>query len=84
MEDTFYEMKDNLINITISPKKYGIYKGDFEFQVSEVDFQLYIFAIFATCNSFETNKFFFPKYLAPLKNKNKKEEENIVKSNEKE
>jgi hypothetical protein len=84
MEDTFYEMKDNLINITISPKKYGIYKGDFEFQVSEVDFQPYIFTIFATCNCFETNNLFFPKYLAPLKSKNKKEEENIITTNEKE
>ena len=77
MEDTFYEMKDNLINITISPKKYGIYKGDYEFQVSEVDFQPYIFTVFATCNSFETSNVFFPRYLAPLKTKKKKEEENI-------
>ena len=83
MEDTFYEMKDNLINITISPKKYGIFKGDYEFQVSEVDFQPYIFTIFATCNSFETSNVFFPRYLAPLKYKKKKEEENIIIQSEK-
>ena len=82
MEDTFYEMKDNLINITITPKKYGIYKGDYEFQVSEVDFQPYIFTVFATCNSFETSNVFFPRYLAPLKTKKKKEENFIP--NEKE
>ena len=78
MEDTFYEMRDNLIKITISPKKYGIFKADYEFQVSEVDFQPYIFTVFATCNSFETSNVFFPRYLAPLKTKKKKEEENMV------
>ena len=78
MEDTFYEMRDNLIKITISPKKYGILKADYEFQVSEVDFQPYIFTVFATCNSFETSNVFFPKYLAPLKIKKKKEEENMM------
>ena len=84
MEDTFYEMKDNLINITISPKKYGIYKGDYEFQVSEVDFQPYIFTVFATCNSFETSNIFFPRYLAPLKTKKRKEENINMIENEKE
>ena len=83
MEDTFYEMKDNLIKITINPKKYGIFKGDYEFQVSEVDFQPYIFTIFATCNSFETSNVFFPRYLAPLRNK-KRKEENIIIQSEKE
>ena len=78
MEDTFYEMRDNLIKITISPKKYGIFKADYEFQVSEVDFQPYIFTVFATCNSFETSNIFFPRYLAPLKTKKKKEEENMM------
>ena len=78
MEDTFYEMRDNLIKITISPKKYGIFKADYEFQVSEVDFQPYIFTVFATCNSFETSNVFFPRYLAPLKTKKKKEEENMM------
>ena len=78
MEDTFYEMRDNLIKITISPKKYGIFKADYEFQVSEVDFQPYIFTVFATCNSFETSNIFFPRYLAPLKTKKKKEEENTM------
>ena len=78
MEDTFYEMRDNLIKITISPKKYGIFKADYEFQVSEVDFQPYIFTVFATCNSFETSNVFFPRYLAPLKTKKKKEEENTM------
>ena len=78
MEDTFYEMRDNLIKITISPKKYGIFKADYEFQVSEVDFQPYIFTVFATCNSFETSNVFFPRYLAPLKTKKKKEEENVM------
>ena len=78
MEDTFYEMRDNLIKITISPKKYGIFKADYEFQVSEVDFQPYIFTVFATCNSFETSNVFFPRYLAPLKKKKKKEEENMM------
>ena len=84
MEDTFYEMKDNLIKITINPKKYGIFKADYEFQVSEVDFQPYIFTVFATCNSFETSNVFFPRYLAPLKSKKKKEEENLVMLTEKE
>ena len=78
MEDTFYEMRDNLIKITISPKKYGIFKADYEFQVSEVDFQPYIFTVFATCNSFETSNIFFPRYLAPLKTKKKIEEENMM------
>ena len=78
MEDTFYEMRDNLIKITISPKKYGIFKADYEFQVSEVDFQPYIFTVFATCNSFEKSNVFFPRYLAPLKTKKKKEEENMM------
>ena len=78
MEDTFYEMRDNLIKITISPKKYGIFKADYEFQVSEVDFQPYIFTVFATCNSFETSNVFLPRYLAPLKTKKKKEEENMM------
>ena len=78
MEDTFYEMRDNLIKITISPKKYGIFKADYEFQVSEVDFQPYIFTVFAICNSFETSNVFFPRYLAPLKTKKKKEEENMM------
>jgi len=80
MEDTFYEMKDNLIKITINPKKYGIFKGDYEFQVSEVDFQPYIFTVFATCNSFETSNVFFPRYLAPLKTKKRKEENIIIQS----
>ena len=66
MEDTFYEMKDNLIKITINPQKYGIFKGEYEFQVSEVDFQPYIFTVFATCNSFETSNVLYPRYLAPL------------------
>jgi len=83
MEDTFHEMKDNLIKVTINPKKYGIFKADYEFQVSEVDFQPYIFTIFATCNSFETSNVFFPRYLAPLKSK-KKEEEKIMIQSEKE
>ena len=78
MEDTFYEMRDNLIKITISPKKYGIFKADYEFQVSEVDFQPYIFTVFAICNSFETSNVFFPRYLAPLKTKKKKEEGNMM------
>ena len=82
MEDTFYEMKDNLIKISINPKKYGIFKCDYEFQVSEVDFQPYIFTIFATCNKFETSNVFFPRYLAPLRNKRRKEE-NIIIQNEK-
>ena len=66
MEDTFYEMKDNLIKITVTPNKYGILRGEYEFQVSEVDFQPYQFTIFATCNSFETSNVLFPRYLAPL------------------
>ena len=82
MEDTFYELKDNLIKISINPKKYGIFKCDYEFQVSEVDFQPYIFTIFATCNKFETSNVFFPRYLAPLRNKRRKEE-NIIIQNEK-
>ena len=80
MEDTFHEMKDNLIKVTINPKKYGIFKADYEFQVSEVDFQPYIFTIFATCNSFETSNVFFPRYLAPLKNKKKEEEKIMIQS----
>ena len=83
MEDTFYEMKDNLIKVTISPKKYGIFKADYEFQVSEVDFQPYIFTVFATCNSFETSNVFFPRYLAPLKTKKKKEESKLLIEEEK-
>ena len=88
MEDTFYEMKDNLIKITINPQKYGIFKGEYEFQVSEVDFQPYIFTVFATCNSFETNNVFFPRYLAPLKTKKQQRIEkedilNIIKQSEK-
>ena len=66
MEDTFYEMKDNLIKITVTPNKYGILRGEYEFQVSEVDFQPYQFTIFATCNSFETSNVLYPRYLAPL------------------
>ena len=71
MEDTFYEMKDNLIKITINPQKYGIFRGEYEFQVSEVDFQPYTFTIFATCNSFETSNVLYPRYLAPLNYKKK-------------
>ena len=71
MEDTFYEMKDNLIKITINPQKYGIFKGEYEFQVSEVDFQPYIFTVFATCNCFETSNVLFPRYLAPIKDRKK-------------
>ena len=71
MEDTFYEMKDNLIKITINPQKYGIFKGEYEFQVSEVDFQPYIFTVFTTCNCFETSNVLFPRYLAPIKDRKK-------------
>ena len=71
MEDTFYEMKDNLIKITINPQKYGIFRGEYEFQVSEVDFQPYTFTIFAACNSFETSNVLYPRYLAPLNYKKK-------------
>ena len=80
MEDTFYEMKDNLIKITINPKNYGIFKGEYEFQVSEVDFQPYIFTVFATCNSFETSNVLFPRYLAPLNYKKQQriEKEDIL------
>ena len=82
MEDTFYEMKDNLIKITVNPQKYGIFKGEYEFQVSEVDFQPYIFTVFATCNSFETSNLLFPRYLAPLKYKRQPriEKEDLLKS----
>ena len=88
MEDTFYEMKDNLIKITINPQKYGIFKGEYEFQVSEVDFQPYIFTVFATCNSFETSNVFFPRYLAPINAKKKQRIEkedllNLMKQSEK-
>ena len=80
MEDTFYEMKDNLIKITINPQKYGIFRGEYEFQVSEVDFQPYTFSIFATCNSFETSNVLYPRYLAPLNYKKKQriEKEDIL------
>ena len=80
MEDTFYEMKDNLIKITINPQKYGIFRGEYEFQVSEVDFQPYTFTIFATCNSFETSNVLYPRYLAPLNYKKKQriEKEDIL------
>ena len=83
MEDTFYEMKDNLIKITINPQKYGIFKGEYEFQVSEVDFQPYIFTIFATCNSYETSNVLFPRYLAPLNYKRQQriEKEDLLKIN---
>ena len=82
MEDTFYEMKDNLIKITVNPQKYGIFKGEYEFQVSEVDFQPYVFTVFATCNSFETSNVLFPRYLAPLKYKRQPriEKEDLLKS----
>ena len=85
MEDTFYEMRDNLISITISPQKYGIFKGEYEFQVSEVDFQPYTFTVFATCNSYETSNVLYPRYLAPLKTKKKKriEKEENEKQSEK-
>ena len=80
MEDTFYEMKDNLIKMTINPQKYGIFRGEYEFQVSEVDFQPYTFTIFATCNSFETSNVLYPRYLAPLNYKKKQriEKEDIL------
>ena len=80
MEDTFYEMKDNLIKITINPQKYGIFRGEYEFQISEVDFQPYTFTIFATCNSFETSNVLYPRYLAPLNYKKKQriEKEDIL------
>ena len=80
MEGTFYEMKDNLIQISINPQKFGIFKGEYEFQVSEVDFQPYTFTIFATCNSFETSNALFPRYLAPIKDKKnqKLEKEDIL------
>ena len=83
MEDTFYEMKDNLIKITINPQKYGIFKGEYEFQVSEVDFQPYIFTVFATCNSYETSNVLFPRYLAPLNYKKQQriEKEDLLKIN---
>ena len=87
MEDTFYEMKDNLIKITVSPQRYGIFKGEYEFQVSEIDFQPYIFTVFATCNSFETSNVLFPRYLAPLTIKKQPridKEESIKKSEKKE
>ena len=85
MEDTFYEMKDNLIKITVNPQKYGIFKGEYEFQVSEVDFQPYIFTVFATCNSFETSNVLFPRYLAPLNHKRQQriEKEDLLKMSEK-
>ena len=88
MEDTFHEMKDNLIKITITPNKYGIYRGEYEFQVSEVDFQPYKFTVFATCNSFETSNVFYPRYLAPLnykKNQRVEKEDllNLIKQTEK-
>ena len=88
MEDIFYEMKDNLIKITVNPQKYGIFKGEYEFQVSEVDFQTYIFTVFATCNSFETSNVFFPRYLAPINAKKKARIEkddllNLMKQSEK-
>ena len=88
MEDTFYEMKENSIKITITPQKYGIFKGEYEFQVSEVDFQPYIFTVFATCNSFETSNVLYPRYLAPINTKKKQRIEkedllNLIKQSEK-
>ena len=88
MEGTFYEMKDNLINISINPQKFGIFKGEYEFQVSEVDFQPYTFTVFATCNSFETSNALFPRYLAPIKDKKKQKLEkddilNLMRQSEK-
>ena len=72
MEDIFYEMKDNLIQITVKPKKYGIIKADFEFQLNEVDFQPYTFTVFATCNNFKPTKTIYPKYLNPIDSKKRK------------
>ena len=88
MEDTFYEMKENIIKITITPQKYGIFRGEYEFQVSEVDFQPYIFTIFATCNCFETSNVLYPRYLAPINAKKKQRIEkedllNLMKQSEK-
>ena len=88
MEDTFYEMKENIIKITITPQKYGIFRGEYEFQVSEVDFQPYIFTIFATCNCFETSNVLYPRYLAPINTKKKQRIEkedllNLMKQSEK-
>ena len=88
MEDTFYEMKDNVIKITITPQKYGIFRGEYEFQVSEVDFQPYIFTVFATCNCFETSNVLYPRYLAPINTKKKQRIEkedllNLMKQSEK-
>ena len=88
MEDTFYEMKDNVIKITITPQKYGIFRGEYEFQVSEVDFQPYIFTVFATCNCFETSNVLYPRYLAPINVKKKQRIEkedllNLMKQSEK-
>ena len=88
LEDVFHEMKDNLIKISITPHKYGIFKGEYEFQVSEVDFQPYIFTVFATCNSFETSNVLFPRFLAPIKSKKQQKTEkedilNLIKQREK-
>ena len=42
-------------NISITPKKYGIFRGEYEFKVNEVDYQPHKFEIFATCKSYDTN-----------------------------
>jgi hypothetical protein len=42
-------------NISITPKKFGIYRGEYEFKVNEVDYQPQKFEIFATCKSYDTN-----------------------------
>ena len=42
-------------NISITPKKYGILRGEYEFKVNEIDYQPLKFQIFATCNNYNTN-----------------------------
>ena len=67
MKGVFEKMNNNIIKVTISPKKYGIFRGEYEFKINEIDFQPYTFTVFATCNSFETSNIYNAKYLPPLK-----------------
>ena len=39
-------------NLTVNPKKYGIFRGEYEFKINEIDFKPYIFTIYATCHDF--------------------------------
>lgn len=59
MVGEFPALNSKRLLISMAPKKYGIFRAEYEFKMSEIDFVPYIFTIYGTCHNFSLRKNYY-------------------------